>query len=145
MPICYNISPELHMVVYLCRGVITAPEVFATTDLIFVDRRRQPGLITIIDLLTAVEDLYPEDLNEVIKRIDRTADDGFVPGPIVIISRSQGIHLWADALNLLPSRVPFRIGTFNTMEDAITSLGLLESREEIIRFWQECNLLYDNS
>jgi len=144
MPIHYSISPELHMVIYVCRGVITAPEVFATADLIFVDKRCQPSLITIIDLLSAIEDFYLEDLYETIRQIERSADAGFMPGPIVLLSRSQGIHLWADALNLLQGRVPFQIGAFDTMEDAISSLGLVELHKEIMRFWLESYCLCED-
>ena len=145
MPIRYNISPELHMVIYVCRGVITAAEVFATANAVFVDQRRRPGLITILDLLSAVENLHLEDLYETIRRIEKTADEGFVPGPIVLLSRSKGIHVLADAIQLLPSRVPFRMGVFHTMQDAIAPLGLLGSREEIMQFWNACNALYEDS
>ena len=145
MPIRYNISPELHMVIYVCRGMITAPEVFTTADTIFVDKRRRPGLITVIDLLHAVEDLFLEDLYEATRRIEKRADEGFVPGPIVLLSRSQGIHVLAGAMQLLPSRVPFRMGAFHAMEDAINSLGLVESRKEIMQFWQDSISLHKMS
>lgn len=144
MPVRYNISPELHIVIYVCRGLITAAEVFATANTVFVDKRRRPGLITIIDLLYAVENLYLEDLYETTRRIEKKADEGFVPGPIVLLSRSKGIQVLADAIQLLPSRIPFRMGVFHTMEDAITSLGLSELREEIIEFWHDSIALYEN-
>jgi hypothetical protein len=144
MPIRYYISPELHMVIYVCRGLITAAEVFTTADIIFVDKRREPGLITVIDLLYAVENLYLQDVYETTQRIEKRADEGFVPGPIVLLSRSTGIHILVDTIKLLPSRVPFRIGAFHTMQDAITSLDMLESREEIVQFWHECNSLCEN-
>jgi hypothetical protein len=99
VPIRYNISSKLHMVIYICRGLISAAEVFATADLVFVDKRRIPGLITIIDLFLATENLYLQDLGETIKRIDKTADHGFVPGPIVLLSRSKGLHLLVDTIN----------------------------------------------
>jgi len=145
MPIRYNISPELHMVIYVCRGVITAAEVFSTADAVFVDKRRRPGLITIIELLSAVENIYLEDIYETTRRIEKTADKGFAPGPIVLLSRSQGIHVLVDTIQLLPSKVPFKMGVFHTMEDVITSLGLSGLREEIIGFWHDSIAFYENS
>lgn len=116
MPIRYSISPELHMVIYVCRGLITAVEVFNTADTVFVDKRRQPGMITIFDLLSAVENFYLEDLYATTRRIEEKADQGFVPGPIVLHSLSEGIHIWANTLQLLPCRAPFGMGAFHTMK-----------------------------
>jgi hypothetical protein len=134
MPIRYNISPELHMVIYVCRGVISAAEVFTTAAAVFVEKRSKPGLITIIHLLSAVENIHLEDIYETTRRIEKTADKGFMPGPIVLLSRSTGIHVLVDTIKLLPNKVPFKMEAFHTIEDAIVSLALSELREEIIEF-----------
>ena len=107
--------------------------------MVFVDKRRQPGMITIVDLFGAVEDFHLEDLYETTRRIDKTADEGYVPGPIVLLSFSNGIHILVSTLMLLPSRVPFRMRAFHTLEDAVISLGMSGWREQIIQFWNECN------
>ena len=112
-------------------------------DLIFMDKRPMLGSISIINLFLATEKSLFAGLGEAIKRIDNTADHGFVPGPIVLPSRSKGIHLLTDTIKLLPSRVPFRMGALDTIGDAVTSLGLLELRQEIMHFWNETHSLSD--
>lgn len=48
---------------------------------VFVDKRRMPGSITVIDLLSASANLYLEDLYETTRRIEKRAGEGLVPGP----------------------------------------------------------------
>ena len=145
MPIRYNISPELNMEMYVCRGSITAAEIFKTVDMVLSDQPRKPGFITIIDLIAAVENIHLKDIYETIERIEKMVEKGFVPGPILMLSQSRGIHILADTIQMLPSKVPFKMTAFYTMEDAINSLGLSESRQDIIQFWQDSNSLYENS
>ena len=147
MPICYNISPALNMVIYVCKGSITAAEIFKTADLVYSDERRKPNLITVLDLLSAVENIHVKDIYDTIEQINVTAEkeNGLVPEPIVLLSRSNGIHDLVNAIQLLPSKVPFKMDAFYTMEDAIISLGLLAVRQEILHFWQECISLSENS
>jgi len=145
MPIRYNISPQLHMVIYICRGLITVDEIFESADRVFHDQRSTPGLTTILDLLSAVENIHLNDIYEIIKRIEKYAEKGLALGPIVILSRSNGIHLFVDTLKLLPSKVPLKINAYHTIEDAIVSLGLSELQEAVIQFWKESISFYENS
>jgi hypothetical protein len=145
MPIRYNISPELNIVIYVCRGTITAGEIFKAADLVVLDKRCKPGLITIFDLLFAVENIHLKDIYEAIRRVEKNVESGFMFGPIMLLSRSRGIHILADTIKLLQRKTPFKINGSNTMEDAIISLGLSEVCQEIIEFWQESIALYENS
>jgi hypothetical protein len=145
MPIRYNISPELNIVIYTCRGTITAAEVFKTADMVVGDKRCKPGLITILDLLFAVENIHLKDIYEAIERVEKNVEKGFMFGPIVLLSRSRGIHILAETIRMLQKKTPFKINASHTMEDAIVSLGLLERRQEIIQFWHESDAIYENS
>ena len=136
MPVHYNISPELKMVIYVCRGLVSGADIFKTSDKVFRDKRRAHGLITIIDFLSAVENIQLGELNEAIRRIESSAERGFMPGPIVILSKSKGIQILVDTINLLPHNISFQLDIVDSLEAAIVLLGLLESREEIVRFWQ---------
>ena len=98
--------PDLHMSIGVCRGLITAGEFFTEADTAFVDKRHRPGMISVIDLLSAMGDFYMEDLRATTERIGKTGDEGFVPGPIVVLSQSRGVHIWVDTIKLLPRRIP---------------------------------------
>ncbi len=137
MPVHYNISPELKTVMYICRELVSGADIFRASDKVFRDKRRVPGLITIIDFLSAVENIQLGELQEAIRRIESSAERGFPAGPIVILSQSRGMQILVDTINLLPQKVPFKVKIVYTLEEAISLLGLSESREELIRFWQE--------
>ena len=145
MPIRYNISPELNMLIIVGRGAVTSAEFFQTADSIFSDPHRKPGLITMIDLFAAVEDFHLKDIYEAIKRMEKSSERGFEPGPVVLLSRSTGIHVLSDTFNLLGGRARFKMKAFHTMEDAIKWLDLLDMQQEITQFWQETHSLFENS
>ena len=144
MPVHYNINSELKMVIYFCSGLVSGADIFKTADKVFRDKRRVPGLITIIDFLSAVENIHLGELQEAIRRIESSAERGFVPGPIVILSHSRGLQILVDTINLLPHKVSFQFDIVHTLEAAISLLGLLDSKQEVIRFWQENQSLSDS-
>jgi hypothetical protein len=141
MPVHYNISSELKVVIYVCSGSVRGADIFKTSDKIFRDKRRVSGSKVIIDFLSAVEDVQLGELHEAIKRIESSSERGIAPGPIVILSHSTGMQILVDTINLLPHKVPFQLDIVHTLEAAISLLGLSESKEEVIRFWQESQSL----
>ena len=68
--------------------------------------------------------------------MNKTAEEGQERAKIVILSMSTGIQLLVDAMQLLPSKVPLDIKVCPSLDQAIDSLGLQDSRAEIIQFWQ---------
>ena len=141
MPVRYNISSSLKLVIYVCSGVVSGEDIFKTSDKVLRDRRRTSGLRTIIDFLSAVENIQLGELHEAIRRIEGLAGKGFVVGPLVILSHSTGMQVLVDTINLLPHKIPFKIEMAYTMEEAISVLGLEDAREEVIHFWQESKAL----
>jgi hypothetical protein len=145
MPIRYTISPELNLVIYICRGEIKAADLFLASDLVLLDPLRKPGMRAIYDLFFAAENIELKDLHDAIARLENAAEIGPAIGPRVILSRSSGIHILVEAMKLLPSRVPIQIDAFHTIEDAIKALGLVDKQQAIIQFWQECNSRFEGS
>lgn len=143
MPVHYNINAELKLVIYICRGVVSGRDIIQASDQVYLDKRRVPGLVTIIDFLSAVDDIQLGELKEAIQRIEISTERGLMRGPIVVLSYSKGIQILMDTINLLPHKLSFQIVVVDTLDAAIASLGLLESRDEIIRFWQESQLLLE--
>jgi hypothetical protein len=143
MPVSYNISPHLKLVIYVCSGVVSGEDIFKTSDRVLRDRHRTSGLRTIIDFLSAVENIQLGELQEAIRRIESLVEKGFAVGPLLILSHSTGMQVLVDTINLLPHKVPFKIEMVSTLDAAISELGLLDSREEVIRFWHESKALTD--
>jgi hypothetical protein len=137
MPVRYNISPGLKLVIYLCSGLVSGADIFETSEKVIRDKRRISGLITIIDFLDAVENIQLGELHEAIRRIESLTERGVVIGPVVILSHSSGMQVLVDTISLLPHKVPFKLEMIHTMEAAISLLELQESKEEVIRFWNE--------
>ena len=137
MPVHYHISPELKLVIYICRGSVRGADIFKASDRVFRDKRRVPSLRTIIDFLSATENVQLGELQEAVRRIESSAEQGFAPGPIVILSQSRNMQILVDTINLMTHKVTFQINMVSSLEAAISLLGLSESKEEIVRFWQE--------
>jgi hypothetical protein len=142
MPVRYDVNSKLNVVIYVCRGEISAADLFKATDLVYLDPRRKPGLIFIYDLLFAVENLHLKDMYEIIEKLERAIELRLEVGPVVLLTRSKGLHIFVKTMKLLPKKVPIQIDAYYTIEDAIVALGLVDSQQEIIRFWRECESLY---
>jgi hypothetical protein len=145
MPIRYDINPELNLVIYVCKGEITAVDLFHTSDVVLSDPRRKPGLTAIYDMFFAVENIQLEDMDQAIRRLERAAEPDSGVGPRVLLTRSDGIHLLVKTMKLLPSNPPIQIEAFHTIEEAIVALGLMNVHDKTVQFWQECNLRYETT
>jgi hypothetical protein len=141
MPVNYNISPGLKMVIYYCSGVITISEIFKALESAVFDKRRISGLITMIDYSDAVENVQWGEWKELISRTESLIDRGILTVLLVLISHSTAMRLLVDVINMLPRKVPFRMQVVSTVADAISLLGLSESKEEVIQLWNESKSL----
>jgi hypothetical protein len=144
MPIRYTISPELNLVIYICRGEIRAADLFLASDKVLIDPLRKEGMPAIYDLFYAVENIELKDLRHAVARLENAAEVGLTIGPRVLLTRSRGIHILVETMKLLPKKVPIQIDAFDTIQDAIAFLGLQYLQQEIIRFWKECNAHFDS-
>ena len=60
------------------------------------------------------------------------------PGPYIMLTRDQGLHLLADAAQLLAGKVNLKARMYHTLQDAIVAPGLSDHKTEIIQLWNEC-------
>lgn len=137
MPVSYNISAELNIIIYVCKGSVTGSELFQTAGVTFKDKRYKYGMVLLIDLLSATLDFELQDLRRVITETDATKEKGLAPEQIIILSRSTGIHLTCKALNLLSSHGAIKLSAFHTLEEALIFLNFTSHQQEIIQFLQE--------
>lgn len=137
MPVRYNISSELNIIVYVCEGLVTGSDLFKTAGIIFQDKRYQYGMVLLIDLLSATLDFELQDLRRAITETNATKEKDLEPEQIIILSQSTGIHLACETLKLLSIRDAIKLSAFHTLEQALISLDWTIHQQEIIRFWNE--------
>ncbi len=137
MPVSYNISSELNIIIYICKELVTGSDLFKTAGITFKDKRYKYGMVLLIDLLSATLDFELQDLRRVITETNATKEKGLEPEQIIILSRSTGIHLACKTLNLMSSKDAIKLSAFHTLEQALISLDLTMDQQEIIQFWQE--------
>ncbi len=141
MPVSYNISSDLKLVIYYASGVVTSSEIITASESAILDKRRVSDLMTIIDFSDAVENVQLEEWHELTRRVDEMIEKGIFPIPFVMISNSTSMQLLVDMFNLWPHKAPFKMVMVSTIEEAISLLGLSESKEEVIQLWNECKAL----
>lgn len=141
MPVSYNISSELNIIFYDCKGSITGSDLFNTAGIIFKDKRYKYGMMLLIDLLSATLDFELEDLRRVITETNATQEKGLEPEQIIILSQNEGIHLTCETLNLLSIKNALKLSVFHTLVQALISLDLTIHQQEIIQFWHESKAL----
>jgi hypothetical protein len=137
MPVRYNISSELKIILYVCEGVVTGSDLFKTAGIIFTNKRYKYGMLLLIDLLSASLDFELQDMRRVLTETNATKEKGLEPEQIVILSQSTSIELACKTLNLLSSKDTLKLSAFNTLEQALISLDLTTHQQEIIQFWHE--------
>ena len=141
MPVSYNISSDLKLVIYYASGVVTSSEIITASESAILDKRRVSDLMAIIDFSDAVENVQLEEWHELTRRVDEMIEKGIFPIPFVMISNSTSMQLLVDMFNLWPHKALFRMVMVSTIGEAISLLGLSESKEEVIQLWNECKAL----
>ena len=137
MPVRYNISSELNIILYVCEGLVSGSDLFNTAGVIFKDERCKYGMLLLIDLLSATLDFELQDLRRAITATNATKEKGLEPEQIILLSRSTGIDLACKTLNLLSSKDAMKLSAFHTLEQALISLDSTTHEQEIIQFWHE--------
>ena len=137
MPVHYNITTALNMIIFVCQGFVSGPELFEASDLAQSDQRFQYGMIILIDLLSAADNFELKDVRVAIQRMNNTAEQGHARADIVLLSMNTRIKFLVNTMHLMPNKVPLKIKICLTFDQAIDSLGLGESKAEIVQFWDE--------
>ena len=141
MPVSYNISSKLNIIIYVCEGFVSGSDLFKTAAIIFKDKRYKYGMVLLIDLLSASLDFELKDMRRVIAETNATKEKGLEPEQITILSQSPGIHLTCKTLNMLSIKGVMKLSAFYTLEQAIISLDLTMHQQEIIQFCDESKVL----
>ena len=128
------------MVLYIGDGLLRPSDFFALEKTVFLEHQRKCGMITLVDLLEASTFFELDDIHRFIDNIRGMAKDGIEPGPYIMLTKDRGLHLLADAAQLIAGRIDLKARMYHTLRDAITTLGLSDREPEIIQLWNECKL-----
>lgn len=140
MPLCYKVSPELNMILYVGIGYSSPSDFFALEKSAFLEHPRPCGMITLVDALELCTSFDIQDIRRFIDSIDGMVKNGMEPGPYIMLTRDWGLHLLADAAQLLAGKLDLKARMYHTLEEAIGALGLSDRKEEILQLWEECKL-----
>ena len=69
--------------------------------------------------------------------VNEKGENGLEPEPVTIISKSKGMRLTVNSMNMSPFKFPVKIDVYSTIEEAIAGWGLPEKGEEIMGFIEE--------
>lgn len=140
MSLCYKISPELNMILYVGKGYSTPSDFFALEKTAFLKHPRQRGMITLVDALELLTAFELPDIHRFIDNIDRMTKNGMEPGPYIMLTRDRGLHVLADAAKLLAGKVDLKARMYYTLPESIIALGLSDREQEVIQLWEECKI-----
>jgi hypothetical protein len=136
MPLYYKISEELNMILYVGQGVLHPSDFYALERVVLAENHRKPGMITIVDALHVSTSFTWPDVHNFISHLNSMTR--LEAGPYIMLTLDRGIHLLAQAANLIIGKPEMKIHVHDTLEDVIRAFGLADHKREIIQFWQEC-------
>jgi|GEM_PF-1528418 len=136
MPVLYDINPSLNLIIYFAAGTITSAEFFETANIARRDRRLKEDTRVLIDFFSARLELTPSDLKLALRERQKMAEEGLELGQTAVITKSSGMKLLADALQLMSANA-YHLGIFHNMHDALRWLELAEKEQEATQFWED--------
>ena len=140
MSLCHKMSPELSIIIYVGKGYSTPSDFFALEEAAFLKHPRPRGMITLVDALELTTAFELNDIHRFIENIKGLADSGLEPGPYIMLTRDWGLHVLAEAAQLLAGKIDLKARMYFTIQEAIAALGLSAHEEEIMQLWNECKV-----
>lgn len=134
MPVHYDISPSLNLVLYICTETVSTVKFFEAGDRVTLDSRLSQNTSVIIDFYLAELEVSVTDLRFAIEKMMETKQRG-QEVRTAVLTKSTSLKFLGDALKLMSAESPFDFGIFNTEKDAIQWLNL--SEQETLQFWME--------
>jgi len=134
LPVHYDISPSLNLVLYICTETVSTVKFFETGDRVTLDPRLLPNTNVIIDFYLAELEISVADLRFAIEKMKETKQRG-QEVRTAVLTKSTSLKFLGDALKLMSTESPFDFSICNTEKDAIHWLNL--SEEETFQFWTE--------
>ena len=125
MSLCYKISAELNMILYVGKGYSTPSDFFALEKTAFLKHPRPRGMITLVDALELLTAFELPDIHRFIDNIDRMTKNGMEPGPYIMLTRDRGLHVLTDAAKLLAGKVDLKARMYYTLQESHSRLRIV--------------------
>jgi hypothetical protein len=136
MPLYHKIHEKLNLILYVGEGTINASDFYTVESRLLAENRQKPGRITLVDVIDVAITFSWDDINTFLDHLKSMAR--YQAGPYIMITRDKGLHLLAQATNLIISKADLQIHVYYNMEDAISACELSEHKQEILQMWHEC-------
>lgn len=135
MPILYDISPEINLLIYICTETLNGVKFFETADKAVQDPYYRPQMKMIIDISTAEIDTSVSDMRLAIEKNKILMAGGQKLGLVAVYTQSTSLKFLADALKIMSPDAPSTFSLCSNKRDAISWLGLSELEKEVVQFW----------
>ncbi len=134
MPVYYDISPSLNLVMYICTETVSSVKFFEAGDKVALDPRLKSNTNVIIDFYLAELEISVADLRFAIEKMRETKQKG-QEVRTAVLTKSTSLKFLGDTLKLMTVESPFEFNIFNTEKDAVRWLGFPE--QDALQFWIE--------
>ncbi len=133
MSVRYRMSPELNLVVFVGMGAVTGRDLLASVRASLDDPLRVPGMLNILDMINAQDEIEIHDLQAVIE-LERRFHRRNGAVLLAVLSFSDGMRLLANAITLL-SDGTIEAEVFHDVQTAAAWLGLADAAA-VETFWK---------
>ena len=137
MPVQYEISPELNLLIYICTDSLTGEKFFEVSDKVPLDSKYKPKMKIVIDIFSAEIDTSLSDLYLAIEKNKEMKRSGHELGQAAVFTKSSSLKFLGDALKLMSPEAPSNFGIFNNKQDVVRWLGLSDVEDQAIQFWEK--------
>jgi hypothetical protein len=90
-----------------------------------------------MDITQGGLDIDWEDVKEIYKMNRKRMANGYELEATAFITQNDYANIFADVFRMLGQDIPFRLGIFDTLSDAVKWLGLSDQEAEIMRVQEE--------
>ena len=138
MPIRYYISPELNIILFIGKGLITGSEYFKAAETASQDKLRKWGMVTVIDVLSAEIDFDLQDIKRAIAFNNALPENGLEPEQVIALTESKSMHFVGEAMKALSNMIPIKFEVVDTLDELISLLQISEHKQEFFSFYNKC-------
>jgi hypothetical protein len=140
MSIRYYINPELNIILFVGKEIVTGSEYFRAANMAAQDKLRKWGMVTIIDILSMETDFELQDLKHAIAINNTLPEKGLEPEQVIALTESKGMHFVGEAMKALSNKIPIKFEVASTLDEVISLLNIPERKQEFISFYNKCKL-----
>lgn len=133
MSIIYDIFPEQNLIIYVCKGTVTAKKFFEVGDRVAFDPRLRANMNIIIDAFDGEIETSVSDIQLAIQKNKEAKENGKELGKTAIFTTSTVLRLLGETIQLLSMESISPFGFFYNPTDLFRWLNI--PQEEAQKHW----------